>query len=62
MSMSMRDCLEMQKEMGICSSCHDHTPCGCEPLTECLVCGQTSTDEEIDYNQGNCFNCGSALK
>jgi hypothetical protein len=32
--MTDNDVHDMMEEMHICPSCHDHTPCGCEPIDE----------------------------
>lgn len=34
MSMSLYDSQEMLDEMGFCSNCGDHKPCGCEPVED----------------------------
>lgn len=37
--MTDNDMHDMMEEMGICPKCHDHTPCGCEPVE----------DDELDF-------------
>ena len=32
--MTDNDAHDIMNEMGICSKCHDHTPCGCEPVED----------------------------
>lgn len=61
MSFSQRDAQEMISEMGFCSNCHDHTPCGCEKVELCDVCGSDNTDTELLLNDGACFNCNTQL-
>lgn len=34
MEMTNHDVHDMMEEMGICPTCHDHMPCGCEPEEE----------------------------
>lgn len=34
MEMTDYDIHDMMTEMGICPNCHDHTPCGCEPVED----------------------------
>ena len=34
MSMTDFDMKQMQKDMGICPTCKDHMPCGCEEVEE----------------------------
>ena len=71
MSFSERDAQEMLQEMGICSTCHNHIPCGCETVkSECIITerfdcpndvisGKLCSSCKIPDNMVNCDVCGS---
>jgi hypothetical protein len=61
MGMTSIDAQEMLMEMGICITCNDHVPCGCETIILCEVCGMGNTLDEADKNDDKCFNCNSQL-
>jgi len=48
-----QDALDMLAEMGICRKCHDHKPCGCEPMGKCPNC----LTENFDLDDRVCYSC-----
>lgn len=53
MSVTMRDVQDMMDEMGICRSCKEHKPCGCETLIKCPNCLTENFDEDARV----CYSC-----
>ena len=50
---SRLDAYDILAEMKICTKCHDHKPCGCEPLGKCPNC----LEEYFDSNDRVCYSC-----
>jgi len=48
-----RDAQDILAEMGICRKCHDHKPCGCEPMGKCPNC----LTENFDLDDRVCYSC-----
>lgn len=48
-----RDMHDMLVEMGICTKCHDHKPCGCEPMGKCPNC----LTDNFDLDARVCYSC-----
>lgn len=55
------DIHDIEAEMGFCSSCHDHVPCGCEPIDKLrsLLPKMKLDDNYPDRNLvAVCVKCG----
>lgn len=59
MGMTDYDAQQMLIDSGICPSCKDHMPCGCDTIIFCDVCGMGNSLEELDLNNDKCYNCDS---